>query len=105
MVANSDMVTLHAGEDARLAPDRPWVEAILMLVGRSTLCLLLIKRSHAACALDLGGASSFACRRAKNSASSVAFGASLASANILYSEHHASETVFGQSNSLGTIVA
>jgi hypothetical protein len=68
------------------------------------LRLLPTKRSRAACALDLSVAFDLACRRAKNGASSVAFGASLSSANILYSEHHASEPVLANQTRLAQLL-
>src|SRR3981189_2610603 len=46
MVANSDMDTHHAREDASLAPDRPKVEAVLMSAGLSQICAFCSLNGH-----------------------------------------------------------
>jgi hypothetical protein len=75
-------------QGSRLPPcdqssDRKWVATC-------TFCSINDQALLTHCPLN---AVHFCFRRAKNDASSVAFRASLSSRNILYSEHHASETV------------
>jgi hypothetical protein len=46
MIANSDLLAHHAGDDASLAPDRSGIEAALMSTGLSQLCAFCSLNGH-----------------------------------------------------------
>jgi hypothetical protein len=46
MIANSDMLAHHVGDDAKLAPDRCGIEAALMSAELSQVCAFCSLNGH-----------------------------------------------------------